>query len=151
MLVRINDRGPFAKGRIIDLSEAGARVLGMIQTGTAQVALYVMKLPQGGEGLPGSATAGSAGSQSINNIKNPSQEPVQRRYKVQVASFAEEQNALREKKRLAEQGLQAEIEKALVNGKEVFRIILYTTEQDLSAVLKKLAELGIQKPLVISL
>jgi len=35
--VRINDRGPFGKGRIIDLSRAAAKVLGMLRTGVAQV------------------------------------------------------------------------------------------------------------------
>ncbi len=35
--VRINDRGPFVKGRIIDLSYAAARELGMVRSGLAQV------------------------------------------------------------------------------------------------------------------
>ena len=35
--VRINDRGPFAKGRIIDVSRAAARALGMLQAGIAKV------------------------------------------------------------------------------------------------------------------
>ena len=39
VLVRINDRGPFAKGRIIDLSRAAADVLGMLGQGIKQVAL----------------------------------------------------------------------------------------------------------------
>ena len=40
--VRINDRGPFAKGRILDLSLAGAKVLGMTGNGTDQVELKVV-------------------------------------------------------------------------------------------------------------
>jgi len=35
--VRINDRGPFKKGRIIDVSRAAARALGIVQTGIATV------------------------------------------------------------------------------------------------------------------
>lgn len=35
--VRINDRGPFEKGRIIDVSRAAARALGMLKSGIAQV------------------------------------------------------------------------------------------------------------------
>lgn len=35
--VRINDRGPFSKDRIIDLSKKAAQEIGMIQTGTARV------------------------------------------------------------------------------------------------------------------
>lgn len=40
--VRINDRGPFIKGRIIDLSYAAARELAMIGKGTAKVALKIV-------------------------------------------------------------------------------------------------------------
>jgi rare lipoprotein A len=35
--VRINDRGPFGKGRIIDVSRAAARVLGMVGSGITTV------------------------------------------------------------------------------------------------------------------
>ena len=37
IIVRVNDRGPFKKGRIIDLSYAAAKKLGMIKKGTAEV------------------------------------------------------------------------------------------------------------------
>jgi rare lipoprotein A len=35
--VRINDRGPFVRGRVIDLSYAAAKQLGMLQAGVVQV------------------------------------------------------------------------------------------------------------------
>jgi rare lipoprotein A len=38
-VVRINDRGPFVKGRIIDVSFVAAKEIGLIQTGTAKVHL----------------------------------------------------------------------------------------------------------------
>jgi rare lipoprotein A len=40
--VRINDRGPFINGRIIDLSYAAARELSMIGEGTAEVILTIL-------------------------------------------------------------------------------------------------------------
>ena len=43
VLVRINDRGPYARGRIIDLSRAAAEVLGMLGQGIKQV---VLTLPE---------------------------------------------------------------------------------------------------------
>ena len=43
--VRINDRGPFVKGRIIDLSAAAARELGMLADGIAHVRVQVLALP----------------------------------------------------------------------------------------------------------
>ena len=39
VVVRINDRGPFVRGRIIDLSPAAARVIGL--SGVSQVSLRV--------------------------------------------------------------------------------------------------------------
>ncbi len=43
--VRINDRGPYVKGRVIDLSRKAARALGMREEGTAKVKLEVQKWP----------------------------------------------------------------------------------------------------------
>lgn len=67
--VRINDRGPFAKGRVLDLSLAGAQALGMIGHGTDQIELRVV-------GFQGrTADMGFL--------------------RVQIGSFAEQQNALK--------------------------------------------------------
>lgn len=41
--VRINDRGPFVRGRIIDVTSAAAEVLGMINVGLARVSLDVVR------------------------------------------------------------------------------------------------------------
>src|SRR5260370_6804022 len=43
--VAINDHGPYAKGRMIDLSYRAARVLGMIGPGTARVRMDVLSTP----------------------------------------------------------------------------------------------------------
>lgn len=37
VVVRINDRGPFAKGRVIDLSKAAASEIGLVRSGVAKV------------------------------------------------------------------------------------------------------------------
>jgi rare lipoprotein A len=47
VVVRINDRGPFRRGRIIDVSHAAARALGMIRSGVAPVRLAIVKPPAG--------------------------------------------------------------------------------------------------------
>ncbi len=41
--VRVNDRGPFVKGRILDLSYAAAQEVGMIRTGVAKVAIVIVE------------------------------------------------------------------------------------------------------------
>ncbi|MGB5854503.1 MAG: septal ring lytic transglycosylase RlpA family protein [Oceanisphaera sp.] len=43
IVVRINDRGPYAKGRIIDLSEQAAREINMIRAGVAKVKVERLK------------------------------------------------------------------------------------------------------------
>ena len=43
VLVRINDRGPFVKGRVIDLSLGAAKELQMVQSGLAKVKLEVVR------------------------------------------------------------------------------------------------------------
>jgi rare lipoprotein A len=40
-MVRINDRGPFRRGRIVDLSYAAARKLGIVGRGVAKVRVAV--------------------------------------------------------------------------------------------------------------
>ncbi|WP_157858258.1 septal ring lytic transglycosylase RlpA family protein [Pelodictyon luteolum] len=42
VVVRINDRGPFRKGRIIDISPAAAREIGLIRSGTAKVRIETL-------------------------------------------------------------------------------------------------------------
>lgn len=44
--VRVNDRGPFVSTREIDLSKTAAKALDMIKTGTAQVDIEIVKLPE---------------------------------------------------------------------------------------------------------
>jgi rare lipoprotein A len=44
--LRINDRGPYAKGRILDLSRIAAERLGMIENGTAPVKITVLRWPE---------------------------------------------------------------------------------------------------------
>ena len=48
IVVKINDRGPFVKGRIIDLSRRAARRLGIIGSGVAKVEVEVLSVPKRG-------------------------------------------------------------------------------------------------------
>lgn len=43
IIVRINDRGPYVKGRIIDLTIGGARALGIYDRGVAKVKIELLK------------------------------------------------------------------------------------------------------------
>ena len=46
-VVRINDRGPFVKGRVIDLSHAAARQLGIVASGVDRVRLEIVGRARG--------------------------------------------------------------------------------------------------------
>jgi rare lipoprotein A len=50
--LRINDRGPYQKGRIIDVSRAAATVLGMRRSGVAQVRVELISSPEALGSLP---------------------------------------------------------------------------------------------------
>jgi rare lipoprotein A len=45
VVVKINDRGPFVKGRVIDLSRAAAQQIGLTKKGLAKVKVEVLEVP----------------------------------------------------------------------------------------------------------
>jgi rare lipoprotein A len=47
VVVRINDRGPYVPGRVVDLSEQAAETLGMVERGIVKVKLDVVQKPGG--------------------------------------------------------------------------------------------------------
>jgi rare lipoprotein A len=78
--VAVNDRGPFAKARIIDLSHAAAQAIGMIDPGTAPVRVEVV----------------DSGPHQIKTIRASLD------YTLQLGSFADVQNARQLRDRLAQ-------------------------------------------------
>ena len=43
VIVKVNDRGPFIEGRILDLSLGAARVIDMVEQGVAEVSIFIVK------------------------------------------------------------------------------------------------------------
>lgn len=145
-LVRINDRGPFVKDRIIDLSEAAGRALDMLRTGTAEVVLYLMKtgIPSKAEkpaedslGATMGITSGPSATSAISTM-----------CRIQAGSFSVRANAEALVARLTSKGLVPFVEVAVVNGKTLYRVLLVVDETALSATLAALRDLGINNPLV---
>ncbi len=62
--VRINDRGPFVAGRVIDLSQAAAKALGMLQLGVKRVTLLLPPGLRPSERSADNRAAGGSGSPS---------------------------------------------------------------------------------------
>ncbi|MDP8033423.1 septal ring lytic transglycosylase RlpA family protein [Pasteurella atlantica] len=56
IIVRVNDRGPFSKKRILDLSKRAARSLGMLHSGVAKVKVEALQVDQNGY-ISGKGTA----------------------------------------------------------------------------------------------
>ena len=46
VVVKINDRGPFVKGRVIDLSRAAAKAIGLTKKGVSPVKVEVLSVPK---------------------------------------------------------------------------------------------------------
>jgi len=62
-IVRVNDRGPFIDGRIIDLSYAAAKKLGVYDSGTARVEVRALELSEPATGRSPAANSGSGTSE----------------------------------------------------------------------------------------
>jgi rare lipoprotein A len=102
VVVTVNDRGPFVKDRLIDLSYAAANELGIVQAGTGRVEVQalaglsgagpvVVKGTGSGPGAPGTSVA-------------PTLVPAQQMY-MQVGAFSDAGNADRLKAQLESNGL----------------------------------------------
>ncbi len=127
--VSINDRGPFAKGRIIDLSYAAARSLGMIGPGTIPVRIEVIDGPYKLHEIP----------QSLN-------------YTIQAGSFVDKDNAEKLREQLKKIYPQAdEVSVVPIHGKDMvyYRVQLgsFPNHHEAETHAQKLARKGF--PVVI--
>jgi rare lipoprotein A len=97
--VRINDHGPYVKGRKIDLSHEAARTLGIVKPGTARVRIDVLSQPEG--------------TRSIGM-------PV--RYYVQVGSYSQQNNARRVSCKLAAYYRDVQIDRVNAGARSFYRV-----------------------------
>jgi len=118
--VRINDRGPFVEGRIIDLSRAAATKIGMMSTGIAPVKVEI--------------------------VRSASSSPEPSYYSIQIASFSARKNAQLLHSRLYDRGFYPEFEQS---GSGHTRVVLpEVQETELDPLLTKLATMGFNSVLV---
>lgn len=96
-VVRINDRGPFVRNRIIDLSYAAAKQLGMLGSGTAPVEIRAISHePLGADGELASAVPDAAAAAPVGATRAPTKTE----FYVQAGAFADSSNAYRLQGRL---------------------------------------------------
>ena len=128
LVVRVNDRGPYAKERIIDISKRGAQLLGYQTKGTAKVKVEIM---------PDESRALKA---ALLNQKIPTnQEQIEKKkiksvtsHYVQVGSFRQKDLALTTEEKLQKFG-KTQIAEADVNGATYYRVRLGPIESEQKA------------------
>ena len=124
--VTVNDHGPYAKGRSLDLSHKAAQRLGMIGPGTARVRMQVLQTPAGGTAL---------------GI----------RYYVRVASFADAARARRVRGDLAPSFPDVMLAEVTIGGTPHYRVQMgaFSDRNEAESRAMKLAKLG-YSPLVVA-
>lgn len=130
-LVRINDRGPFIRGRIIDLSRKAAEAIDMVGSGTAHVRLFLAKDHPSQFEPP---------SRPVR--ERPSQESGSIIWTVQVASFQDASKAVELADELSDQYESIRIEKA--EGYFRVRIGQFTARRQAERLASRLRKQGIE-------
>ena len=127
--VRVNDRGPFIRGRFLDLSYGAAKRLGMVQSGISRVSIRSIHRPP--SPIPGSLGEGS--------------------YTVQAGSFRSKENAEHLQKRIMKWYKGTSIFPFKIHGEEYFRVRVgsFETQEEAYRVARKLRKKEGISPLVI--
>ncbi|MCB2203400.1 septal ring lytic transglycosylase RlpA family protein [bacterium] len=124
--VRINDYGPFRKGRIIDLSRGAAAKIGMIKTGTARVKLEVL----GDDGKEDHQKSKGNVEYYAVDIRREQLAG----WAVQIASFEKMENLIRYLDRLRARDIDnVFVQMATVKGKLVHRLVVGAYETEAAA------------------
>ena len=135
-IVRVNDRGPFVKGRIIDLSYAAAKKLGIDVAGTAPVRIEALGYSAGGKGEYREPVTYDSGN-----------------FTVQVGSFKEYANAERLSGEMKKLFGFSEMHLTNVNGDLFYRVYAgkYASLMAAEEAEKNFAEHGYPGSFVVSL
>jgi len=124
--VDVIDRGPFKKGRKIDLSHKAAHIIGMLDKGTAPVRISLISAP------PGAPAVGA---------------PL--RYFVQVGSFSREDNAERLRDRLTAYYRDVHVDRLEADQRHYYRVRMgaFATRPEAESRAKDSARFGL--PIII--
>lgn len=114
-VVRVNDRGPFIRGRIIDLSFEAAKILGAVTKGTARVQVIAL-------------------AEKKRNIKSGNRDLVYNdlnvgEFYVQIGAFAKKINAIKLQKRFTEAGHTTVIQKYFGPDSILYRVQVYAGKE----------------------
>lgn len=165
-VVKVNDRGPFVGSRIIDLSYAAAKRLDMVNAGTAQVevrsvdprdhgkdARELLRLASadvGKQRSPARATTASAGRVTVASAATSDARPIF----LQVGAFGSRGNAEQLQSQLARSVKEPVLVRAAAVGgvsTPMYKVQVgpLRSRTDADALGRRLAALGIEKPVVV--
>lgn len=121
--VEVNDRGPFIRGRVLDLSYGAARELGMADAGLAKVEIRIVSVGQGRSG------------------------PIRTsRYTVQVGAFRDRANAVELEQRLT--GSFPDVKLLSANGWHRVRVGSFRKSSEAEDVRRALARQGLEAAVI---
>ncbi|MEW6184675.1 MAG: septal ring lytic transglycosylase RlpA family protein [Thermodesulfobacteriota bacterium] len=141
IIVRVNDRGPFMKDRILDLSYSGAKALGLVGPGTARIELEALGILEEVE------ENGQRVTRLVQQIDFQ-----QGKFSVQIGAFRELQNAKNLIEKLAPDFQQIEILETMRSGETYFRVRTkpFSELQEAINNQKQLEGLGYPQAMVIA-
>lgn len=124
IILRVNDRGPFVAGRLIDVSRRGAQLLGFQKQGVTRVRIQASdergRIARG----PSSrqvVRARQQSSQAENNQAAPAVAVTETHF-VQIGSFSSQENATIQANQLRKSGHPARVQRQEQNGRTFWRV-----------------------------
>lgn len=112
IVVRVNDRGPFVQGRIIDLSYGAAQKIALVNSGTARVKVTAL-----GE-VKKNNTTGQQRFEKYADLQSGE-------YFVQIGSFTQKYNGIKLQEKFLNAGHHVVMTKAIVNGQLFYRVQVF--------------------------
>lgn len=130
--VRINDRGPYLRNRVIDLSKGAAEILGIIEDGTANVSLQIIHM-------------GKRKVRKVQNVAGKIKYKTDNVVKIQIASYKKVENAKQLVKTLAKHNFKCSIERY----DTYFRVVIDSVEpSEINTQVQKLKRIGFHNIMV---
>jgi rare lipoprotein A len=160
VIVRVNDRGPFVKERLIDLSYAAANQLGYAERGTAHVRVQTLDMPAPKKadilamgatfktadhphGLHTSASGRPATAATVS--------PLPGKMFIQLGAFSSKDNAIRLQNKLKAHFPTTRATEINLSGKILYRVRMGPFEDttNMEQIILSLQRKGFQKPMVV--
>ncbi len=111
IIVRVNDRGPFIQGRIVDLSYGAARKIALVKSGTAKVKVTAL-------GELRKNTDGKGRFKDHADLRSGE-------YYVQIGAFTQKYNGIALQTKFLNAGHRTVIKEATVNGRLFYRVQVF--------------------------